>query len=168
VLVLDHCASAREVDPRGQWRWILHRLTVVPFLGWRADLAPPRRRATANRTRRRRGAEAARRQPPRTASRASRPCPRQAPPAMARRARLTSPPARGRPTARRPRPRPPPLASPRLPRYSNRDYHACLRARKSACFFCGIQSCIDGFRRGSPQSGRRSSRRSLPRSVKSS
>ncbi|ONM62747.1 Putative WEB family protein chloroplastic [Zea mays] len=51
---------------------------------------------------------------------------------MARRGRLTSPPARGRPTARRPRPRPPPLASPRLPRYSNRDYHACLRKGKPA------------------------------------
>ncbi|KAL5681335.1 hypothetical protein ACJX0J_007720, partial [Zea mays] len=94
------------VDPR--------RLTVVSFLGWSTDLAPPRRRATTNRTRRRRAAEAARRQHPRTASRASRPCPRRAPPAMARHALLTSPPARGRPTARRQCPRPPPLASLRL------------------------------------------------------
>jgi hypothetical protein len=59
---------AAAVDPR--------RLTVVPFLGWSADLDSPRRRAMANQTRRRRVAEAARRQPPRTASRASRPCPR--------------------------------------------------------------------------------------------
>jgi hypothetical protein len=119
---------AAAVDPR--------RLTVVPFLGWRADLDSPWRRATANQTRRRRAAEAARRQPPRTASRASQPCPRRAPLAMARRALLTSPPAQGRPTTRHQRPRSPPLASLRLQSYGNPRLPCHrLRARKSSCFF---------------------------------
>jgi len=153
------CCFLITATPRARWipaaasggGWILHRLilTVVPFLGWAADLARPRRRATASRSRTRRRRAAARRQPPRTTGRASRPCPRRASPAMARRARPTSHPVRGRPTARRPRPRPPPPpASPRLRRYGNPrrlPYHHRLRfaGAETRVLFRGIQTCFD-------------------------